>query len=481
LPWILAAALALRLLLFTGIQGNDDVSYYASAARVARGGPIPKSDLLQTRFALVAPVAALFRLFGAHATLLLLPSLVASLALIALAYRLGSQRYSVEVGRAAAILTALSPLDIFYATASNTDVPLAMWLAAGVSALWSVPAAPTPAGRALRSVLGGLAFGAAHLTKESAVLLLLPLLPVIADRRHRRGFLVAIAVFAVVVGMECLAYFLWTGNPFHRVAVARGITSGGSGGFLNRLLLLPSLCVDLRTVEFPFTGGLMILAAGGCAWALARDRARSGGIAGWWLGSGLILALFPVSLIPYRPAVQFQARMIAVLILPGALLAASLVVERLLPLRPKVTGLALAGVAALALVCAVRLHTDGVRNRAGVEWAHKQLTAYPGATVLTDPRSAQLLRMEAADAPVYTVRAYTAADPPPAPGTLCIHSDRMSGISAEWDQVRPPAWWRNPPPPRKTLAELVTPAPWRLRGARGPDERTRLSRIGDGE
>jgi hypothetical protein len=476
LPWILASALALRLLLFTGVQGNDDIIHYASAARLARGEAPLRGDLQQSRYALVVPIALLFKVFGPRIGCLVVPTLASSAALIVLAYALGSRWYGEKVGRISAAALAIFPLEVFYSTTSNTDTPLAAWLGAGVYALTAAADSSEPWRRRLGAVLAGLSFGAAHLTKESAALLIVPLAPLLAAPRLRRGFGISLAVLAGVIAAEALAYLLWTGDPFHRLAMA-GANRSGETGFVHRLWILPSLCWGVSGELFPYTGGLMAVSAAGVVWAFARDRDRSGRIAWWWLGSGLVLVLFPGSLIPFRPALHIQARMFSVLMLPGAILASAFVVEWVVPRRPAAAWAVGALVAALSLAGGARLHGDAVQWRAGSEWAHAQLSTRPGASVVTDPRSAQVLVMFAAGTPAYTVRGYASSDPPPPPGTLLFRNPRMLMISIEWDNLQPPAWWTGPPPSRELAAELIVPAPWRLRGPRRADDRIQLSRV----
>ena len=156
---------------------------------------------------------------------------------------------------------------------------------------------------------------------------------------------------------------------------------------------MPLLCFNPLGIAFPYTGGLFALSAAGCAWAVARDRARSSGLAMWWLGSGLLLALAPLSLFPYQPAVRLQPRMFLVLMLPGAVLAAAFMDQVLAPRFPRSARVTAVLGALLALACSARIHQDAVRWRRGPEWAHGQLSGFPGVPVVTDWRTAQMLRM----------------------------------------------------------------------------------------
>ena len=307
LPGILAVALLIRLLLFSGIQGNDDAIYYSGALRISRGEPLPQDDLLQTRVGYVAPLAVLFRVLGPGLLGLTALPLLVSLGLVSLAYLLGRDRYGERVGRGAALILAVFPLDVAYATQLNTDGALALWLGLAAWLLGRVPSATSPAGRTSHAVLAGLCLGMAHLTKESALPLSLFLVPILAGRDRLRCLLTAGVTLAGVVGIEALAYQVWTGDALHRVHLAHTYQAGTEKGhFFDRLLVMPLLCFNPLGIAFPYTGGLFALSAAGCAWAVARDRARSSGLAMWWLGSGLLLALAPLSLFPYQPAVRLH-------------------------------------------------------------------------------------------------------------------------------------------------------------------------------
>jgi hypothetical protein len=96
---------------------------------------------------------------------------------------------------------------------------------------------------------------------------------------------------------------------------------------------------------------------------------------------------------------------------------------------------------------------------------------------MTDPRTAALLRIMAADAPVYRLGTPRRDDVPPSPGTLVLDCSRQAAVSRKWNGFDPPAWWSGPPPPREVVAEQRVPAPRSLRGSRGPEERTVLWRI----
>ena len=142
-----------------------------------------------------------------------------------------------------------------------------------------------------------------------------------------------------------------------------------------------------------------------------------------------------------------------------------------------VVALVLPNLAAVGLFCSLRLHQDGTRQRWGIEESYTQLRSRTGQLVVTDPRSAEMLRFLSGYRPAFTAVGYTPADPPPAPGTLLLDDERRVALHEGWDGVTPPGWWRAKEPPREVLFERERGAPWRLRGPSGPPDRVILSRV----
>jgi hypothetical protein len=477
---ILAGALALRLVLFTGIQGGDDAYYYDAALRVMKGQPLGAWNLLHTRVGYLLPMGALFSLFGPTTACMIVPSLAASLSLVAMAWWLGRDLFSEEVGRIAAGVVALFPIDVFLATTATTDVPMAFWIGLGVCLARSAVSGPTTRGTLARSVLAALCFGLAWVTRETAPLFILPTLPLLVRRPFRREAIAAGATLAAIGIVYLVSYAVVRGDPLHPMRVARGALEGQEmpqEGLLRRLVTLPSFCFNPLDAFFPYTGGLAALTGAGCIHALVRDRSRLGGVACWWLASAMILILYPLSIFPYRPAVFLVPRLYAMLTLPGALLAAVFLKEVLAPKIPRITIAVGAAVGLLAIACATRIHADTAAWRVGPEWAYGRLRGMPGTDVLTDPKTATLLQILWADAPPHRLRTPRKGDGAPPPGTILLLCSRQAAASRKWNDFNPPEWWEGPTPPRETVAEQRVPGPRSLRGKPGPEEHTVLRRI----
>ena len=463
---LIAAALAIRLVLFTGLQGNDDLIYSGAAWGLLHGESPIRVDLLATRVGFTVPLAGLYAVLGVHPWVLALPALLASLSLVFLAWRIGRDLYSPAGGAMAAAVAALTPLDVLYSTAGFLDCPLAALLGAGAYCSWTASRREAGWGHALAA---GAFWGWAYLVKESAIPLILPLLPFVVRPSRWRAVLVSLGGVAAVVLAEAVVYGIAFGDVLHRFHLAHQAQSGASeDGFLARLLLIPSFCLNPAGPWAAYAGTLPVLAAAGWILACRRGRSEASRLGLWWLGSGMLLALFPLGVWPYQPALTVQPRMLAVMTLPGSLLAAALW-EAGPRARRWVAG---AGVVAgaLALLSSVKLHADSAIWSRGAEWAFLELSGKPGTNVITDPRTAGVLRLRAGYRPPWNLVAYDPTLPAPSAGTLLLRNGALASHAERWDGVPPPPWWNAADPPRTTVAEARWRAPWRIRGPRGPDE-----------
>ncbi|MGD8598761.1 MAG: hypothetical protein PVJ26_17200 [Anaerolineae bacterium] len=201
---ILLLGLALRLMPWNQNRFLEDEALYATwGLQIASGAdamlneePVDKPPLHPYTLALTylagSPGPADIR---ARETLARLPSLFASMTSIALIYALGWALFRDAItGLLAALLLALSPIDILFASTAFTD-PLLVALVLG-----SVVAAARG-----RLGMAGLWLGLSVATKQQG-LLFLPLVvalgllvPAARDRRNRRAWLLFLLGFALVL------------------------------------------------------------------------------------------------------------------------------------------------------------------------------------------------------------------------------------------------------------------------------------------
>ncbi len=210
----LAAAVTIRLALFSGFQGHDDRNYLYYALMFARTGEPDRAYLTPWagRIGAWLPLAAALTV-GDGFTLSWY-SLCCSVVNVIIAYALGwhlARRRAVAV--AAALLVACYPLDVIFGTAPYVDVPHGLWCTASLLLLWLSFARR----KTCLAVGAGLSAGIAWLHKETAVLLI-PAAFVLwwkMGRQVRLG-LAACAAGMAVVAAEGAFWASYGESPLHR-------------------------------------------------------------------------------------------------------------------------------------------------------------------------------------------------------------------------------------------------------------------------
>jgi 4-amino-4-deoxy-L-arabinose transferase-like glycosyltransferase len=468
---LLGGAAAWRLLLFVGPLGSDDLAYAENARALAEGTWTLRPDIFGLRLGYTGPTAGLFALFGAGPFLLVLPNLAASVAEVALARQL-ARRFLDDAGAwLAAVLVAVAPAHVHFATEAHPDAPVAALTTAAL--LLFLKRFPVGA---------GLALGAAHLMKEPAFFGL-AVLAAFAGRARRGDLLRALAGFAAVAALESLAYAAASGDPLYRVHAVGREQAGTMGSALYQaavptgrrtLLDVPAMLFAPWSGSWSFFAFLPLAALGGAAVSCAARERRGRALAAGAAALLALLAFWPISLSPYRPAMVAHPRIFLVLVAPLAILAVRGL--RALPRRAEAAAL-LAGLA-VALASAVVLRVDARRWSAGARAAWPALLA--GEVVASDPRTTGLFRLYAGyrDAGRW---ADWDGPPPRGPHVLVVNETWSRTLDA-WYGVRPPAWAREPASP--PALELRLPPRRSLRGRltgatpAGPGDRVAVHRRG---
>ncbi len=222
---IAAVAFLIQLALFaTGPWGSDDTIYWYDAGEWLRAFPFIGTDHWSLRHTLVLPLALARGLFGNGPTVLMLPTLLAALATVAM--------LTVWVGRtsgllAAALATALvvtGPLLVTLSTTALVDPIEAMYLVLALMLMHREmqrqDTQATPRWPAL--LLAGICAGLALLSRETAAFAVaaVGLLFLCGFGMHRLWYLITAAGFALVLGAETLLYWITTGNPLYRFGIA---------------------------------------------------------------------------------------------------------------------------------------------------------------------------------------------------------------------------------------------------------------------
>ncbi|MBI2899310.1 MAG: glycosyltransferase family 39 protein [Planctomycetes bacterium] len=458
---ILALALALRLALFTGFQASDDLNYIRYVARMNAGTYVLESNPFATRFGLLVPMAAAFRLFGPGIVQAILPNLIASLACVLLAFAVGRRLADGRTALLAALLAAFLPVNIHHATEVHADLPMAAWM--GLSAfLWL-----GSSGRMRPAFLAGLALGAAHLTKEPAFFLFAFVFPhglLAADRR--RPLAAFVAGFALVAIAEVAAYGI-AGDPLFRIRS----TGGGhaqdveqhyatAGQILHRLFVeMPSMLFNPMSPMAPFFGifYLAFAAAAAHVW-IAKDRAGRLALL-WWLALFACMNFFPLSLSPFRPGFVARPRTLEPLTIPAVLVVARSAV--LLASRRRMLSAALGAVLLVDILAAVRLHRDAPLARENIVAAHRFLSGRDPGRVVSDRRMVEAL--EFLDRFRSRHRYAVWSDAPPGEPCLVVFDGYWLGNDLKYYGMSPPAWTKRLPAP---LHEHSAPLPRSIRHPR---------------
>jgi hypothetical protein len=162
----------------------------------------------------------------------------------------------------------------------------------------------------------------------------------------------------------------------------------------------------------------------------------------WAAAVAFLLVVWPISLVPYRPAMVAFPRIFLVISVPLAILAASLL--RAIP--AKCSAAVLAAVLLVSIGGALILHSDGRRESAGARLAWPELR---DRAVVSDPRTIQFFRLYDGYSSNRTLLSWD--KPAPSGG----HARVVNGIWIRnlwnWNQARPPAGFEDPGvPPTRT-------------------------------
>lgn len=124
---VLATALCVRLVIFSGVLGYDSLNYAHWAYDISHGVYPGLSGIegFSLRMGLIAPVALSYRLFGVSEFTTVLIPLVLSLVGTYYVYLIGTDVASESAGLIGALLWALFPAHVFLSTELYPDAPMA--------------------------------------------------------------------------------------------------------------------------------------------------------------------------------------------------------------------------------------------------------------------------------------------------------------------------------------------------------------------
>jgi len=435
---LLAGALAWRLILFVGVQGSDDLAYSRAAWTVAEGVAPVDQGIHGNRIGYVGFIGALYALFGAGSFALVFLNLLSSVAEVALTRLVAREFLDDEGAWLAAILVALLPVHVFYATEAHPDLPVAALTT--LSALLFLRA--RKADTVSLYLASGLALGAAHLMKETAFMGLAALAAL--GGRPRRPYLHALAGFAILVAFEMLFFWAAAGDPLHRLrgsgaAQAQIMNSEfylRTAPTFRRLVAdVPAMFLWIGDGNFAYFALLPLIAVAGAVEAWRRRDGPLRGPACWALGLVALLTFWPVTLLPYRPAMVAFPRIYLVAAVPMAVLAASFL--RRIPVKAAAPAFGIS--ALLALGAALLLHDDGRRESAGARITHAATTDRP---VVSDPRTIEFLRLYDGYRPGRELRPWD--KPAPTTSHYRVVNEIWLRNLKNWNDILPPPGFEDP-------------------------------------
>ena len=208
LALILAAAIGLRIYLFQGIFGSDDLAYAKIAYKTSLGGYriIEDQSLAMAwklRRAFVTPVSWSIRLFGVHEWAMLLYPFLISIATVFLAYFAGKIFFNTRTGLIASLLVAISPYEIMQATSLMTDMAASFYASLGIYFLYRVSQENQK--RWAWALCSGLAFGVSWMTRENVfylspfILLMAGWLAVTRPKTRMSLLILSAAAFSILL------------------------------------------------------------------------------------------------------------------------------------------------------------------------------------------------------------------------------------------------------------------------------------------
>lgn len=216
---ILGISLAIRLYLFVGINGSDDISITDHAIKVLSDGPYPPYSHYAARVGLIYPLALLFALFGVNEWSISVIPMIASLGGVWLAYLIGRHYGGMRIGIYAALLLALFPLDAYYASQLMPDLPLGALL--GLSYYLLIRSGRRSDSSLYLPLIAGCFWGWAYLVKVEAFFFSFVVLGLLISRQlsWRNTILACVAVSVIVAG-EHIVYWLAADDLLLRLHLA---------------------------------------------------------------------------------------------------------------------------------------------------------------------------------------------------------------------------------------------------------------------
>jgi len=211
--------LGMLALFWVGPRGSDDALYWQAADHWFHAGPQVGAQHWDLRHTIVLPLVFARLLLGDGPLALALPSIVAGLAVIALAGVWVRAAAGTAAAWLAVILLATGSLMVLLSSTADIDfIEVGFILAALYLLHRAITDGPAPD----RLLLGGIAMGLAMVSRETAAFAVagIGVLFLAGYGMPRRKYAMFALGLAVVVLAEMGVYWLLTGDPLHRLVIS---------------------------------------------------------------------------------------------------------------------------------------------------------------------------------------------------------------------------------------------------------------------
>jgi len=381
---VLTAAAVLRLLLFNGFFGSDDVVYLGRSLQIASGSWTSADYNGALRYGYNIPAALPIWLLGLSHLSATLWAFACSLAEVAAVYFFMAAFIGRRAAVYGAILLASAPLHIALATRVHADSVLACALTLSFLLFF----AAERDGRRRLYFLAGICMGAVFWIKELALVALLVFLTYpLLRRRVDRKWLWTVTGGAFMLAAHLLLMQAIAGDPLHAMKVVLGQV-GRSVDTQGALTESPWYYFGYLLFDIKHTFLLAWMSIAALLCLLIRRRRPSGvgasalspqAYAAWWLLVLLaILSFLPISLDPLK-FVMKQSNYLNLFLAPMAILGGAWLAQLShTGLRRVLLGVAVAGGLGLGVMEQAAYQVFTANSKAAVELA----LAHPQALVV---------------------------------------------------------------------------------------------------